>query len=95
MIRPSESSLLDDIADIYEHPMCVIDGFDEAVIATTEDPEPVFVYDLRKIMDILTVHMGMSREEAQEYYDFNMSTAYPGEGIPIVVDTTYFNGEGL
>ena len=62
--------------------MLIADGFDEAVIGyvdRTNEPR-VVVYDREKCIDILT--KDMSRDEAEEYFDFNVAGAYMGSQTP-------------
>jgi len=70
-----------------EHDILLADGFNEALIGTGEraGSVPVAVYDRKKCIGILQ-KQGMSIEEAEEYFDFNVSGAYVGEQTPIFVD---------
>jgi len=45
------------------------------------------VYGDEKCIEILVRDNGMSREEAEEYFDFNVGNAYYGPGTPIFVST--------
>ena len=59
------------------------DGFDEAIIGTVErfgDSEAIILYDKEKVIQILMKEM--SREEAEEYFYYNIIGAYVGEGTP-------------
>lgn len=59
------------------------DGFDEAIIGTVErfgDSEAIVLYDKEKVIQILMKEM--SREEAEEYFYYNIIGAYVGEGTP-------------
>lgn len=60
------------------------DSLDEAFIgiASSFGGGNVAVYDIDRVMDIL-MSDGMSREEAEEYYSFNIIGAYVGEYTPI------------
>lgn len=59
------------------------DGFDEAVIGISEDfNQPLrLVYSMEKCIQILM--KDMSREDAIEYFHFNMKGAYMGDKTPI------------
>jgi len=69
------------------------DGFDEAIIGTaygttvSDDEGPVLVYDMQKCIDILMDGaVDMTREEAIEYFDFNVLGAFVGPQTPIFVN---------
>lgn len=64
--------------------MLFLDGFDEALIGSMDrfGGETVALYDRDKILDILMERDGMSREDAIEFFDFNIIGAYVGEHTP-------------
>jgi hypothetical protein len=62
-----------------------IDGFDEAIIGVQEGIQPRLVYDLWKIVAVLTEEM--SEEDALDYIAYNITGAYVGESTPVIVDT--------
>ena len=43
----------------------------------------VAVYSKRKCLDVLVERDEMSRDEALEFFDFNVSGAYVGENTPV------------
>ena len=60
------------------------DGFSEALIGMgTRFAYDVAVYDYEKCIEIL--ERDMSREDAEEYFDFNVSGAYVGDNTPVFV----------
>ena len=62
--------------------MLIADGFDQAVIGyidRTNEPR-VVVYDREKCIDILS--KDMSRDEAEEYFEYNVAGAYMGAETP-------------
>ena len=64
------------------------DGFDHCLIGVTElwgVDGFVLVYDVERIVETLMSRDGMTPEEAQEYFEFNIQGAYVGEGTPIYV----------
>jgi hypothetical protein len=70
------------------------DGFDDAIIGTaygmtvSDDQGPVLVYDIQKCIDILMDGaVDMTREEAIEYFDFNVLGAFMGPQTPIFMDS--------
>ena len=62
-----------------------IDGFDEAIIGVQEGIQPRLVYDLWKIVAVLTEEM--SEEDALDYIAYSITGAYVGESTPVIVDT--------
>ncbi len=63
----------------------VADGFDDAIVGVVVDDEhPKVVYDSYKCVDIL-IEDGMTQNEAQEYFDYNVSGAYVGRQTPIFI----------
>jgi hypothetical protein len=69
------------------------DGFDDAIIgvaAIKQTAQFVLVYSRAKCIEILVERDEMSREEAEEYFDFNVEGAYVGEKTPIFVDDLLF-----
>jgi 3-keto-L-gulonate-6-phosphate decarboxylase len=64
----------------------VADGFDAAIagVAWTHQG-PRVVYDIARCLEVL-VAGGMDREEADEYLDFNVLSAYVGEQTPLFID---------
>lgn len=74
-------SIIDDLP-ITEQTMTA-DGFDEAIIGTVErfgDSEAIILYDKEKVISILM--KDMPREDAEEYFYYNILGAYVGEGTP-------------
>jgi ribonucleotide reductase alpha subunit len=70
------------------------DGFDDAIIGTaygttvSDDEGPVLVYDIQKCIDILMDGaVDMTREEAIEYFDFNVLGAFMGPQTPIFMNS--------
>lgn len=61
------------------------DGFEEAFLGIGwQFRTPVAVYD--KSLCIKKLMKDMTREEAEEYFDFNVQGAYVGEQTPIFLD---------
>lgn len=61
--------------------------FDEAIVGLADriGMSTVVVYDTTKIIDILCERDGMDREEATEFYEFNILGAYVGERTPLFI----------
>jgi hypothetical protein len=74
-----EISLREKVADM--NPDAVLwDGLDDAIIGISIDNRAV--YGLNKMI-LLFQQQGMSEEEAIEWMDFNIISAYVGEYTPI------------
>ena len=68
--------------------MLKADGFDECILGIAEvwdGNERVhrIVYDALKIINVLIEKDGMTREEAVEYFEFNIDGAYYGKETPV------------
>jgi len=61
--------------------------FDQAIVGVADriGMSTVVVYDTSKIIDILCERDGMDREEATEFYEFNILGAYVGEQTPMFI----------
>lgn len=71
------------------------DGFDAAIIgvgAVARDKE-ILVYDSNKCIQILMDRDGMSYDDACEFFDFNVRSAYMGQGTPMFVHTGTFTSD--
>ena len=63
---------------------------DKAILGITltyQDGErvPVYVYSGNEIISILINRDGMTRDEAQEFVDFNIEGAYTGRETPLLL----------
>lgn len=71
----------------------IADGFDAAVIGVCEDfnSPPRLAYSVKKCLEILVADFWVDSEEenveveAMEYFTYNVSGAYVGEGTPVWV----------
>jgi hypothetical protein len=62
------------------------DGFDEAFVGIARQfGVPFAVYDRAKCVEILAAQ-GMSEDEAEEYFAFNVEGAYVGENTPAYLE---------
>lgn len=61
------------------------DGLEDALVGIGQQcgKEPVAIYDMERVFDILITRDGMTREEAVEFFEFNIAGAYVGEQTPI------------
>lgn len=65
------------------------EAFDEAIIGLAERAGGMtaVAYDRTRCVDILA--RDMSREDAEEFFEFNTAGAWVGEHTPVFVDTRY------
>ena len=74
------------------------DGFDDCIIGlcSRANSPDVLAYSTSKMIIKLMLD-GMSREEAEEWFEFNILPAYMGELTPVYIDTSIdasdFNGD--
>jgi len=60
------------------------DGHDDAILGISERAGVILVvYDVKTILRQLRVRDGMSRDEAQEFFDFNIAGSWVGEETPV------------
>lgn len=72
----------------------ILDDFNEAVLGMVSSFEgPRVVYNLKTILEILQKD-GMSREEALEYFNFNILGAYIGPQNPVFLDIELQHSSG-
>ena len=64
----------------YDQDFLIADGFNDAVIGV-EINSMCLIYSVSKCLEILEEHM--SEEDAIEYFECNVSSAYVGEQTPI------------
>lgn len=58
------------------------DGFDEAILGVDSSTERV-IYSYRKCLEILMKRDNMSKDEAVEFFAFNVIGSFMGEKTPI------------
>lgn len=60
-------------------------GFDKAIVGVGQrcGSEDVLVYDAQEIVNILVDRDEMDREEAWEFFEFNILGAYLGDTTPM------------
>ena len=86
--RPKRESIRQaciDIADSDE-PLLFVEGHDKAIMGVTErDGVALVVYDGGKILRRLRKRDGMSKDEADEFFAYNIAGTWMGEQTPIFV----------
>jgi hypothetical protein len=81
----TRSQIKEYIESQTEDEILLVDDLDEAFIGLTEDINQRAVYSVDKIIQILS--NDMTQEEAWEYFDYNIASAYLGEKTPIFIKT--------
>ena len=76
----SITELKDGIREANDMAM-LVDGHDNALVGWSTDG--IAIYRISEIIGTLIDRDGMSREEAMEYFDFNILGSYVGEYTPI------------
>lgn len=78
-----------EILDLYygDDEYILVDGMDEAILGVAQifHNSPVVAYDFDKVISILQTRDGMTLEEAEEFFEFNIVGAYVGEQTPAFV----------
>ena len=64
-----------------------LDGLEDAIVglATVHTQPTRVVYSYRRILDILERDSEMTREEADEYFAFNIECMWVGEATPAIL----------
>ena len=77
-----------EIEETYQDiPLLFADGFDKAIVGVSRTFNKLSVcYDTNKCIKTLMTRDKMSREEALEYFEFNVAGAYVGEHTPSFIE---------
>ena len=81
----SNTPKADTIAEMFpDQGVLQADGFDDAIIGYVNlaGQSPVICYDEAKVIGIIMEEHGCDYHEAVEFYDFNVASAWMGEGTP-------------
>jgi hypothetical protein len=63
-------------------------SFDSAIVGLAERINlSVVAYDRQLVIKALMADSGMDRDEAVEFYEFNIAGAWMGEGTPVFLDS--------
>ena len=70
--------------------MKLADGFDDCVIGVVErcGCDPYVIYSAEKMIDKMVERDGMDRDEAWEFFHFNIQGAWVGDDTPGYMHTT-------
>jgi len=86
---------LEQIIEMYpDEAFLKADGLDDAILGAAElKPSGiiVLVYSRSLAVKVFIDRDGMTEEEAEEYYDYNVVGAYMGEKTPIWVEDEFFD----
>lgn len=76
--------MLEWIADVNPEAL-LADGFEDAILGLADRcSQPMLVvYDREKCVEILVERDGLTREEAEEHMNFNVTDAWVGEMTPL------------
>lgn len=67
--------------------LLVADGLDDALLGIGwQFNKRIAVYDYHKCLQILVERDGMTRDEAVEFFEFNVVGAWVGEGTPVFLE---------
>ena len=72
----------------YSESILLADGFEAAFVGVGSQfsNEPVAIYDRAKCLAILMERDGMTEEESEEFFDFNVQGAWVGDQTPIFME---------
>ena len=70
---------------LAEEECLTADGFDAALVGCTYGANVVAVYDIQRMIDVL-VNEGMEHDDAVEFLEYNVVSAYLGEKTPLYVN---------
>jgi hypothetical protein len=74
---------IDLIAEHYPE-LIVFDQIDDAIVGIgTVNQVMCVIYDEATVIEILTTEFDNDRETAVEWFEYNISQAYVGEGTPV------------
>jgi len=85
MAEPRKQYLIDEGCD--EQTLFLPPEYDGAILGIADTGSGVWVgvYDRTKVLQVLQI--GLSVQDALEYYEYNIAGAYMGEHTPLFVDT--------
>ena len=80
--------ILEQYADETEQELIFFNGHDNAIMGIGKQFTKTAVIYNKEII-ILNLMADMSREEAEEFFEFNITGAYVGEATPIILDSDF------
>lgn len=83
--------LVEDRANNQETEVLLLTGFDDALMGTTGEGENLRAcYSEQKCFEILMQDQEMDRDEALDYFYFNVQPITEAKGGPLFIDTLTF-----
>ena len=78
-----------DVVQEWNPEAVTADGFEDCIlgVANRFGMEPVVAYDYDKCINVLVQRDGMTYDEAVEFFEFNVTGAWVGNGTPVFVST--------
>lgn len=70
---------------LAEEECLTADGFDDALVGCTYGANVVAVYDIQRMIEVL-VNEGMEHDDAVEFLEYNVVSAYLGDKTPLYVN---------
>tara|TARA_R100000458_G_scaffold27715_2_gene25273 strand:- start:693 stop:1022 length:330 start_codon:yes stop_codon:yes gene_type:complete len=73
----------------------ILEGYNDCIIGIGSifpHSYSVLIYDVGKIIDSLVKKDGMSFEEAEEFFAYNIAGLFDGPGTPILMSDTIIDG---
>ena len=70
---------------LAEEECLTADGFDAALVGCTYGANVVAVYDIQRMIEVL-VNEGMEHDDAVEFLEYNVVSAYLGDKTPLYVN---------
>lgn len=70
---------------LAEEECLTADGFDAALVGCTYGANIVAVYDIQRMIEVL-VNEGMDHDDAVEFLEYNVVSAYLGDKTPLYVN---------
>lgn len=91
LVKPAVSALraaLSEDAVEGEYTLLFADGFDDAILGIVRQfsSDPIVCYDRAKCLQVLVDRDGMSYDEADEFFEFNVAGAWVGEETPCFLE---------
>lgn len=87
MIDQGKKETLEERADWNQSTYITFDGLDDALVGTTTDGGVWrTVYSQDGIINTLMERDGMSREDAFEYFHFNIESLHVGDNTPLIME---------
>jgi len=79
------------IIDEYGDDLVTMDGFDDCIIGVCErfEQPTIIAYDRSAVIDKL-IQGGMTHEDAEDWFGFNMIGAWVGDTTPCFITTSTF-----